>query len=127
MARVYCSSLDLKDMHVDIFHSINVSGQLLLNICDHEAHDYSRDNVTHMKIRITIGAVFLATTFLATFLTILLGCYPIKKHWQINPDPGSRNLFLRTKKSRTHHDSRSLPTGRIEITSRCLNNLEHFN
>ena len=42
-----------------------------------------------MRIRIQIGAVLLATSFVATFLAILLGCYPIEKHWQINPDPGS--------------------------------------
>ena len=42
-----------------------------------------------MKIRIRIGVVALAATFLATFFAILFGCYPIEKHWQINPDPGS--------------------------------------
>ena len=42
-----------------------------------------------MRIRIQIGAVLLAISFIATFLAILLGCYPIEKHWQINPDPGS--------------------------------------
>ena len=62
-----------------------------------KVHGGHRDNVTHMKIRIRIGAVLLATTFLATFLTILLGCYPIKKHWQINPDPGSMYPFYRPK------------------------------
>ena len=44
-----------------------------------------------MRIRIQVGAVLLATTFLATFLSILFGCYPVKKHWQINPDPGSQD------------------------------------
>lgn len=43
-----------------------------------------------MRIRIRIGAVMLIVTFLATFLTILLGCQPIHRHWQINPDPGSK-------------------------------------
>lgn len=42
-----------------------------------------------MRVRIRIGAVVLALTFLATFLTIILGCQPIHAHWQINPDPGS--------------------------------------
>ncbi|KAL8868865.1 MAG: hypothetical protein Q9174_004703 [Haloplaca sp. 1 TL-2023] len=51
---------------------------------------YSRltDGVNNMRIRIRIGAVLLAVTFVATFLTILLGCLPVSKHWQINPDPG---------------------------------------
>lgn len=47
------------------------------------------DGVRAMRIRIQIGAVLLATSFVATFLANLLGCYPIEKHWQINPDPGS--------------------------------------
>ncbi|KAL8919051.1 MAG: hypothetical protein Q9208_007017 [Pyrenodesmia sp. 3 TL-2023] len=52
---------------------------------------YSRltDGVNNMRIRIRIGAVLLAVTFLATFLTILLGCLPVSKHWQIYPDPGN--------------------------------------
>ncbi|KAL8635162.1 MAG: hypothetical protein Q9228_007322, partial [Teloschistes exilis] len=52
---------------------------------------YSRltDGVHNMRIRIRIGAVMLIVTFLATFLTILLGCQPIHRHWQINPDPGN--------------------------------------
>ena len=45
-----------------------------------------------MRIRIQVGAVLLAVTFLATFLSILFGCYPVKKHWQINPDPGSQQF-----------------------------------
>ena len=28
-------------------------------------------------------------TYLATGLSIVLGCQPIQKYWQINPDPGS--------------------------------------
>ncbi|KAL8729618.1 MAG: hypothetical protein Q9181_004933 [Wetmoreana brouardii] len=54
---------------------------------------YSRltDGVNNMRIRIRIGAVLLAVSFLATFLTILLGCLPVHRHWQINPDPGRAN------------------------------------
>ncbi|KAL8858195.1 MAG: hypothetical protein Q9178_005207 [Gyalolechia marmorata] len=47
------------------------------------------DGVHNMKIRIRVGAVLLAVSFLATFLTILLGCLPFERHWQIYPDPGS--------------------------------------
>lgn len=54
-----------------------------------------------MKIRIRIGAVLLATTFVATFFAILFGCYPVKKHWQINPDPGS--TYSRPKPTTTEY------------------------
>ncbi|KAI4148663.1 MAG: hypothetical protein L6R39_002733 [Caloplaca ligustica] len=52
---------------------------------------YSRltDGVSNMRIRIRIGAVLLAVTYVATILTILLGCQPIQRNWQINPDPGN--------------------------------------
>ncbi|KFH45158.1 hypothetical protein ACRE_040410 [Hapsidospora chrysogenum ATCC 11550] len=35
------------------------------------------------------GFVFCGLTFIATFLTTLCGCWPISRHWQINPDPGN--------------------------------------
>ncbi|KAH8172302.1 hypothetical protein LIA77_09070 [Sarocladium implicatum] len=45
--------------------------------------------VDDMKLKINIGFVFVGITFLGTFFTILCGCWPIAKHWQINPDPGN--------------------------------------
>ena len=42
-----------------------------------------------MKIRIRIGYVLIGTTYMATELSILFGCRPFHKNWQINPDPGS--------------------------------------
>lgn len=89
VACIHMPSLDFEDMHAHLLHPLNVG--INGHVAKHQCANYDSDNVTHMKIRIRIGAVFLATTFLATFLTILLGCYPIKKHWQINPDPGSTN------------------------------------
>lgn len=43
-----------------------------------------------MKIRIQIGYIIIAATYVATLLSILLGCRPMYKNWQINPDPGSK-------------------------------------
>lgn len=48
--------------------------------------------VSNMKIRIRIGAVLLAVTYLATNLSILLSCQPFHRLWQIYPDPGSQCL-----------------------------------
>ncbi|KAL8895330.1 MAG: hypothetical protein Q9192_003707 [Flavoplaca navasiana] len=45
--------------------------------------------VNNMKIRIRIGAVLLAVTYVATILAILLGCRPFHRQWQIYPDPGN--------------------------------------
>lgn len=47
--------------------------------------------VDNMHIKINVGFAFVAITFFATFFTILCGCWPIHKHWQINPDPGSKS------------------------------------
>ncbi|ERF68289.1 hypothetical protein EPUS_02745 [Endocarpon pusillum Z07020] len=52
---------------------------------------YSRltDGLAHMKIRIRIGYGLIGATYIATLLSILLGCRPLHKNWQINPDPGN--------------------------------------
>lgn len=47
-----------------------------------------------MKIRIQVGYVIIVTTYIATLLSILLGCRPLRKNWQINPDPGSKTAFI---------------------------------
>jgi hypothetical protein len=51
------------------------------------------EGVNNMSIKINIGFVFVAVTFLGTFFTILCGCWPIEKHWQIYPDPGSKSTL----------------------------------
>lgn len=50
------------------------------------------DGVGRMAAKIRVGFAFVGVTFLATFLTIVFGCYPVEKHWQIYPDPGSAFL-----------------------------------
>jgi hypothetical protein len=43
----------------------------------------------HMKTRINIAYGSIAVTYVATVLSILFGCHPFEKNWQIYPDPGS--------------------------------------
>ena len=40
-------------------------------------------------MRIMIGFGMIASTWVAVLLSILLGCMPLEKNWQIYPDPGS--------------------------------------
>ncbi|KAM4067161.1 hypothetical protein HRG_001157 [Hirsutella rhossiliensis] len=47
------------------------------------------DRVDRMTLKVTLGFSFCAVTFLAVLFTILFGCWPVSKHWQINPDPGN--------------------------------------
>ncbi|BCR88783.1 uncharacterized protein ACHE_41347A [Aspergillus chevalieri] len=52
---------------------------------------YSRltTGLQHLPTRVRIAYVLLGVTYLATGLSIVLGCQPIQKYWQINPDPGN--------------------------------------
>ncbi|KAF1964295.1 hypothetical protein BU23DRAFT_493064 [Bimuria novae-zelandiae CBS 107.79] len=54
-------------------------------------HFYSRltSGIHHLQIRVKVGYIIIAATYIATELSILLGCHPLSKNWQINPDPGN--------------------------------------
>ena len=67
-------------------------------------HTLSREGVDNMTIRIRIGLVAVVVTYIATILSILLGCMPMHKNWQIFPDPGSGwrfsySVFARASKA----------------------------
>lgn len=57
---------------------------------DHACYSEGLDG---MQKRIKIGLVAVGVTYVATILSILLGCQPFHKNWQINPDPGSTKSF----------------------------------
>ena len=48
-----------------------------------------RTELLHLPTRVRIAYVLLGVTYLASALSIVCGCQPIQKYWQINPDPGS--------------------------------------
>ena len=48
-----------------------------------------RTGLLHLPTRVRIAYVLLGVTYLASALSIVCGCQPIQKYWQINPDPGS--------------------------------------
>ncbi|KAK7413336.1 hypothetical protein QQX98_007779 [Neonectria punicea] len=52
---------------------------------------YSRltSGLQQLKLRVKIAYILLAVTYAVVALTILLSCYPTRKFWQINPDPGT--------------------------------------
>ena len=58
----------------------------------HSANAKDREGVHDMRLKVKIGFVMIPITFVATFFTILCGCWPVSKHWQINPNPGSERL-----------------------------------
>ena len=64
------------------------------------------DGVDHMTLKIKYGFVSVGITFLGTFFTILCSCWPIKKKWQIYPDPGSEpGSFSRPDRASTDNQS----------------------
>jgi hypothetical protein len=44
-----------------------------------------------MRIRIHIAYGLIGMTYIATICSILFGCHPMQKNWQINPNPGSQS------------------------------------
>ncbi|KAJ5092648.1 hypothetical protein NUU61_007518 [Penicillium alfredii] len=52
---------------------------------------YSRltAGLANMRVRIHIAYGLIATTYIATVCSILFGCHPMHKNWQIYPDPGN--------------------------------------
>ncbi|KAL3449236.1 hypothetical protein BJX65DRAFT_306293 [Aspergillus insuetus] len=52
---------------------------------------YSRltAGLINMHLRVKIAYVLIGATYIAVICSILFGCHPIQKNWQINPDPGN--------------------------------------
>lgn len=47
----------------------------------------------HMNMRVKIAYVSIAVTYVATISSIMFGCWPFEKNWQIYPDPGRKFHF----------------------------------
>lgn len=52
-----------------------------------------RFGIHYLELRVKIGYFLIGATYIATELSILLGCQPFKSNWQIFPDPGSESLW----------------------------------
>ncbi|KAH7113532.1 hypothetical protein EDB81DRAFT_848667 [Dactylonectria macrodidyma] len=60
------------------------------------------DGLKIYRSRVYAGILLIFTTWAVVLLSILLGCHPLHKYWQINPDPGNHcqpavsriNLFV---------------------------------
>lgn len=53
-----------------------------------------RAGLINMRIRVRIAYVFIGVTYIATICSILFGCHPMHKNWQIYPNPGSTSLVI---------------------------------
>ncbi|BCS29343.1 uncharacterized protein APUU_70913S [Aspergillus puulaauensis] len=52
---------------------------------------YSRltTGLSHLPTRVRFAYILLGVTYLGVALTLVLSCQPMRKFWQINPDPGN--------------------------------------
>lgn len=62
----------------------------LLKLCLNIFYSRLTKEMHEMHVRIRIAFAAIAVTYLATILSILFGCTPFRKNWQIDPDPGNR-------------------------------------
>ncbi len=83
-----------------------------------------REGLEGMHTRIKISIVAVGVTYVATILSILLGCRPLQKNWQINPDPGSRFALSPPGRDRILICFRLLSASHIEDKSLCHGHLE---
>lgn len=54
----------------------------------------SSAGLVNMRIRIHLAYVLIAITYIATICSILFGCHPMEKNWQIDPNPGSTSYLI---------------------------------
>ncbi|WYZ39797.1 hypothetical protein EsH8_IV_000138 [Colletotrichum jinshuiense] len=47
------------------------------------------EGLHNFRKRIITGFVLIGVTWLAVFFSIIFSCHPMKKNWQIHPDPGN--------------------------------------
>lgn len=57
-----------------------------------DANEIIRAGLINMRVRIHVAYALIAATYIATICSILFGCHPMHKNWQIYPDPGSELL-----------------------------------
>ncbi|OCT52436.1 hypothetical protein CLCR_10220 [Cladophialophora carrionii] len=61
----------------------------VLKLCMIIFYQRLTETLDHMKMRVRIGYAVVISTYLATELSILFGCHPFHKNWQIYPNPGN--------------------------------------
>jgi hypothetical protein len=72
-----------------------------------------RAGLHHLELRVKIGYFLIGATYIATELSILLGCQPLQKNWQMYPDPGSQ-YSSRWRCAITDQPCRFLSAGHIQ-------------
>ncbi|KAJ6113234.1 hypothetical protein N7523_006551 [Penicillium sp. IBT 18751x] len=61
----------------------------LLKTCMAKFYSRLTAGLINMRVRIRVAYGLIAATYIATLFSILFGCYPLHKNWQIKPNPGN--------------------------------------
>ena len=101
-----------EDVHGHILFSIDVS--IASYMCVLELlTKLSRAGLINMRVRIHVAYGLIAATYLATLFSILFGCHPMHKNWQIYPNPGSKSFRFADMRP-VLIDYRLLPARRVK-------------
>lgn len=106
----------VEDLHGYFLFSIDVS--VVTQSLPLEILIMSRAGLINMRIRVHIAYGLIAATYIATICSILFGCYPLHKNWQIYPNPGSTVDLSRLLRSLLTIP-RSLPARRFQDRYLC--------
>ncbi|KAI5862616.1 hypothetical protein GGS23DRAFT_84572 [Durotheca rogersii] len=69
--------------------SLYAFGLWTLKFCVAVFYGRLTTGLSHLRSRVRIAYFLLGFTYLIAALSILLGCQPLSKNWQIYPDPGN--------------------------------------
>jgi hypothetical protein len=116
MESVHTASLDAEAMHVPLLLEVDVGASLSDISFSSRANPHTfSSGLHHLQRRVKIGYAIIAATYVATELSILLGCHPLRRNWQIYPDPGSASSpFYLSALQRLTTPHRLLPAGHLK-------------
>lgn len=89
LGNLYFVNVVTKSLLDHLLCSFNVSLALDICIVLRLTLNYSSAAEKRSLRRITVGYVVLGVTYLSAILVVFCKCMPLKKQWQIYPDPGS--------------------------------------
>lgn len=83
------------------------------------------EGLKHMKMRIYVGFALIVGSYIVVICSILFGCWPLEKNWQIYPDPGSKftSIIPARAHARSHGLADNAPQTSASRPSRALTSL----
>lgn len=91
MVSIHSSVVAAQNMHGHFLFSFDVGPLFPAVSCSLSLTNklFCSAGLFNMRVRIHVAYGLIAATYIATICSILFGCRPLHKNWQIYPDPGS--------------------------------------